>query len=152
MSFTYGAEWSAVGWGAEITNCGPPHCDRLATTLARSVRSANWTFGWALSLCQASFVGINSNWLGLLVGDDADGHPKQLDESPQHREMVSAEQSQFDDELLIASQKAWPNESPAHARQLFGSPEHVAFWYSWTGKIEFRAVTLLRLRRGTGGS
>jgi len=61
------------------------------------------------------------------VEGDVDGQSKQLDGPPQQREMVSAEQSQFDDELPIAAQKAWPNESPTHARQLFGSPEHVAF-------------------------
>ena len=41
---------------------GPRHLDRLETTSARRDKSANSTFGWALSLLHASSVGISSEF------------------------------------------------------------------------------------------
>jgi hypothetical protein len=54
----------------------------------------------------------------------------------------------------IASQKALPNESLAHAAQLLGSPEQAGDDGDWVlvmGKIGFMAAPAVRRGRGTGG-
>jgi len=60
----------------------------------------------------------------------------------------------------IAEQKAFPNASSAHARQLDGSPEQFGregrsgsrvSAKTWTGKIELTLLGVARRRRGTGG-
>jgi len=57
----------------------------------------------------------------------------------------------------IAEQKAFPNASSAHARQLDGSPEQFGREVgsgsakTWTGKIELTLLGVARRRSGTEG-
>ena len=132
----------------EMTTLGPVHLDLLATTSASSLRSENSTFGWDFSCLHASSQGTiacATGWAftgGFVAGSS--------------EVSIASTASDAAIESLMASQKALPKSSDAHARQLRGSPEQVGgeddCWI--TGKIEFLPTVCLfgvLRRRGTAG-
>lgn len=104
---------------------GPVHLLLLDTTSARSERSVNATFGCALNWRHASFVGIilvaaerDMVGLGATSGTVLGDAGKARQSPVQSAECV--------EDSLMALQNARPNESSPQAKQLSGSPEHVA--------------------------
>jgi len=86
-----------------------------------------------------------------------EGHMQDPDELPP---VKSTQGGRVATVFSIAEQKAFPNASSAHARQLEGSPEHIGREDEsgsrvsariWTGKIELTLLGVARRRSGTEG-
>jgi hypothetical protein len=121
--------------GGEIMTRGPVHFDRRATTSASRAKSANETLGWDFSWRQASFVGMVCNLSSMSVegvvisttpSEPLCGASSLLQHSLSRPPGQSLQGVELPTMSPIATQNARPKESPEHAEQLSGSPEHLA--------------------------